>query len=269
LLVLGQRIEIRCSDAALLPPLLAQYEAFRAPRKSADAPDLLYDIARDSSTYSLLRHGRPAIASHHVAGLLFDLEKDITIAVQRRRPDLLFLHSAALEHHGAAYLLAGASGSGKSTTAWGLLHHGFGYLSDELAPLDVDTLQVHGYPRALCLKQNPPSAYPLPPGHLNCGPTLHVPTKALRGGVARVPCPLAALLFVEHRVGREPRLLPIGAAEASARLYTTTLNALAHPGRGLDAVLRVTSSVPGYVLEAGDLRLTCRLVVDLVNGAAP
>ena len=49
-------------------------------------------------------------------------------------------------------LLAGASGNGKSTTAWALLHRGFQYLSDELAPLDLSAMTVHAFPHALCLK---------------------------------------------------------------------------------------------------------------------
>ena len=51
----------------------------------------------------------------------------------------------------------GKTGAGKSTTAWGLLHHGFSYLSDELAPIDLETLEVLPYRHALCLKRRPPS----------------------------------------------------------------------------------------------------------------
>lgn len=265
--VLGQSVLLRCSDPTLRRIAGAQYDALRRDDRAAD---LIYDVAHDrlSGTYSLTRRGRTT-TERSLAGLLFELEKDLTIAVERRRSDLLFLHAAAVEHRGKAYLLPGASGSGKSTTTWGLLHHGFGYLSDELAPVDVDALQVHGYPRAICLKQTPPAPYPLPAAHLDCGPTLHVPAATLPGAVADGPSTLGALLFVEHRVGRSPRLRPIGGAEASARLYTATLNALAHPGLGLDAVLRITSSVPGYVLEAGELCATCQLVVELANGAMP
>ena len=41
-----------------------------------------------------------------------------------------------------AFLIATASGTRKSTTARALLHHGFDYLSDEFAPVDLDSLRL-------------------------------------------------------------------------------------------------------------------------------
>jgi hypothetical protein len=95
---------------------------------------------------------------------LFLLEKDLTIELQKLRRELYFIHAAALTIDGKACLLLAPSGHGKSTTCWGLLHHGFGYLSDELAPLDLGTLEIQPYAHALCLKDEPPACYPLPPG---------------------------------------------------------------------------------------------------------
>ena len=53
------------------------------------------------------------------------LEKDMAVELQKRRSELLFLHSAAVERGNEACLLAAEAGSGKSTTTWALLHHGF------------------------------------------------------------------------------------------------------------------------------------------------
>jgi hypothetical protein len=59
---------------------------------------------------------------------------------------------------------------------------------------------------------------------------------------------------------REPVLRRVSTAEAAARLYVSTLNALAHDARGLDAVLRVANQVSCFVLQAGDLESTCKLI---------
>ena len=59
---------------------------------------------------------------------------------------------------------------------------------------------------------------------------------------------------------RDPVLRRVSTAEAAARLYVSTLNALAHEARGLDAVLKVTSHVSCFVLLAGDLESTCKLI---------
>ena len=203
-----------------------------------------------------------------MGNLLYALEKDLTISLQRRRPDLLFLHAAALEQGGRAYLLAGESGNGKSTTAWGLLHRRFRYLSDELSPVDTCSLQVHAYPHALCMKNDPPPTHPLPPaGVQRLGATMHVPVASLPAAVGPAVCPIEAIVFVRYACERTaPVVRELSSAEAAARLYTATLNALAHSGRGLDAVLHVASKARCFVLEAADLDQTCDLFCDSVVG---
>ena len=224
---------------------------------------LSYRVSAAPSTAGFLLHPPDgcALPAADLGELVFQLEKAIIVAVQRCRPDLLFLHAAALERDRAVWLFVGASGSGKSTTAWGLLHHGFSYLSDELAPVDLDTLEVLAYPHALCLKRRPPPSYPLPAEAIDLGRTIHVPARSLPSAFRLDACALRAVVFVSHdaRV-RDPALHRVGTAEAAARLYVSTLNALAHSGRGLDAVIRVAGRASCFVLQAGDLGRTCKLI---------
>ncbi len=187
------------------------------------------------------------------------LEKDLVVELQQRRPDLYFLHSAALEWNGKACLLAADSGGGKSTTTWALLHNGFRYLSDELSPVDLDTLNVFPYPSALCLKRRP-SDYPLPADTVDLGRTLHVPVRSLPSETITEPLPIGAIFLVKHRPELdEPELRAISAGEAAARLYLTALNALSHPNRGLDAAVRIAQEVPCFALNSATLPATCAL----------
>jgi hypothetical protein len=243
--------------------------AISATPAGVGSPDLSYVVTRGiaAGAYALAGRTGPTVAIADIGELLFHYEKDLTVALQERRPDLLFLHAAALEFRGKAYLLAGESGSGKSTTAWGLLHHGFQYLSDELGPIDLNSMQVLAYPRALCLKRLPPLRYPLPSGALALGGAYHLPVQAAPSAGAHQPRDLAAIFFVRHRQGlHAPALSGISAAEGAARLYVTALNALAHPHCGLDAVARVAERVPCYALESADLRATCELVSRTISG---
>jgi hypothetical protein len=223
-------------------------------------PDLDYSVESSDTSWSINRAGQPP---HHCVDsdeLLFLLEKDLTVEVQKRRSDLYFLHSAALEWNGKVCLLAADSGGGKSTTTWALLHHGFRYLSDELSPIDLDTLHVFPYPHALCLKRPPPD-YPLPAETINLGRTLHVPVHLLPAEAINEPLPLGAVFLVEYRPDlSEPHLHPISAAEAGARLYLTALNALSHPHRGLDAAICIAERVPCFAIESAGLPATCALV---------
>jgi hypothetical protein len=267
--VLGQHVRVDCRSDAVARTVLANFKALAAESPLGAPADVHYVARGDGVSMPFALAGGGAAATRalpDLGELLFHLEKDLVITLQRRRPELLFLHAAALARGGRAWLLAGDSGSGKSTTAWGLLHHGLGYLSDELSPVDLRSLEVLAYPHALCMKRPPPPPYALPPGVLDLGATLHVPVDALPGPVAREPCALAGIVFVRHRPGlARPVLRPLGAAEVVARLYVVTLNALAHGGHGLDAVQRLAERVRGYAFECGDLAAGCALLGGLIS----
>lgn len=219
--------------------------------------------------FRLQATGSPARRCSGGSELLHELEQHLVVALQRARPELLFLHAAALAFRGRACLLVGASGAGKSTTAWALLQRGWGYLSDELAPLDPTSGLVLPYPHALCLKQAPPGAmgWP-PPGLLDLGATLHVPPRT----AAATACPLGAIVFVEHdRPPSQPApsIRAVSVAEASARLYAQSLNLLAHPERGLDVVRHTAQRVPCWHLQASDLHASAALLEDTLQAVLP
>lgn len=260
--VLGLRVRVGCDDAAAANVLLANFGAMVASCVDGEA-DLRYRVERDEtvSSYALTREDEEPQACADLGLLVYALEKDLTLELQRRRSELLFLHAAAVEWQGHAFLLAAESGSGKSTTAWALVHHGCRYLSDELGPVDLRAMAVLPFPHALCLKHEPPPPYVLPDRAIRLGRRIHVPTQVLPGATSAASRPLAAVFLLKYRAELEaPQLRAIGAGEASARLYATALNPLAHPGRGLDAVARIAEQVPCFTLASADLATTCALI---------
>lgn len=263
--VVGQPVSIDCADDGAAELLQANFAGMTSfvPGGVTGGETLAYLVrrTRPGAVLSLSCRNEPPVEFDSLGDLLYALEKDLTIATQHQRPDLLFLHAAALEIGGRGYLLAGDSGNGKSTTAWGLLHRGFHYLSDELSPIDTATMQVHAYPHALCMKSHPPSTHPLPlSGVQHLGTTLHVPVASLPAAMGPAVCPIEAIVFVRYtRTISAPALRRLGSAEAGARLYTTALNALAHSARGLDAVLGVASQARCFLLETADLGRSCDL----------
>jgi DNA-binding transcriptional LysR family regulator len=209
----------------------------------------------------LTRPGHPEQAAEDDSDLLSLVDGELVVELQRQRPDLFFLHSAVLVEieQGRAALLVAQAGGGKSTTAWALLHHGFAYASDELAPVELPGLLVHPFPRALCLKDDPPASYPLPAGAMRTERTIHVPEALLPAPLHRQAAPLHAVFLVRRGAGA-PSRRRLSAAEAGARLYPHALNALAHAESGLDAVLQIASAVPCFELTVGDLPPACELV---------
>ena len=242
--------------------MVGNFGAMASPQEDSP-PDMEFSVesGETSSSLSLVRRGYAAQAADDSSGLLFLLEKQVTIELQKRRADLFFLHAAAITLRGRACLLAAESGGGKSTTTWAMLHHGFDYLTDELSPVDVRSMRVFPYPHALCLKRQPPDSYPLPPSAMHLGRTIHVPACSLPGAAISEPRPLGAVFLLKYdRVLRAPAVRAIGPAEAGARLYANALNALAHTDHGLDAVARIAEHVPCFTVSSAGLPATCSLI---------
>jgi hypothetical protein len=254
-------VRIRCLDLSLSDLLSAYYGAMVSIEPSAvEYPD--YIIGRDAvdQLIAVAHTSRSSFVAEDEDDLLFLLEDELAVLLQSLRSDLYFLHAASVERGGKVVVLAGESGAGKSTSTWGLLHHGFRYLSDELSPIDLSGLRVYPYPRALCLKQ-PVPAYPVPDMTIDFGRARHVPVASMPAEAARDPLPLGLVILVRYRSDlARPVARRLSPAEAAARLYVTALNPLAHSNYGLDAVAEIARQVPCYMLESADLSQTCALI---------
>jgi len=270
--LLGCPVVMHCTDAEAAALLRANYGGMHGG--SPEGAVLQYTVGRQAGMFLLQRAGEAPQRAADAGALLFLVEKDVTIALQTLRSALYFVHAAVLAWAGAALLLVAASGRGKSTTTWALLHHGLGYGSDELAPIDLQTWTVVPYPHALCLKQVPPAAYPLPASTLVTPSTLHIPTAALPSAICTAPLPLAALFFVQYRSeAAAPRVRPLRPAEAAVRLFPHTLNPLAHAAEGLDAAIALARRCRCFALDTAALPATCALVLHTLDacgdGAPP
>ena len=179
--------------------------------------------------------------------LLFHLDKNITLTLQEQRPDLYFLHAAAVALDDRVAALAAPSGTGKSTMTLALLANQFVYFSDELTPIEPETLLIHPYPRALCLKAPLLERHRLPQGTLDTGSRFHVPVDAL-GSAGRRPLPLGAMFFLKRQRSQAPVCL--SAAEGAAFVMANALNSAAHPSDGLDVAIRLSERCPASRLIA-------------------
>ena len=266
-------VTIQCEDADTRALLVANYGHLQSPLRRGGLRYLIRRPRRPSGeapSFTLVRAGHVPLLAADVGMFLFVFEKDLTVALQHLRPDLYFVHAGVLTFRSRAFLLVGPSGRGKSTLTWALLHHGCRYFSDELAAIDVWTRDVWPYPHAICLKQEPAAAYPLPPQMLRTAHTLHIPVDCLPGGAGLEPAPLLAAFFLQDRDETSPPTLqPLGKAAATAHLLANALNPLAHPDAGLDGALRLMAGMVPFALRAADLTATCALVCEALDRLAP
>jgi hypothetical protein len=266
--VVGQSIRVRCERPSLHELLGAAFGAMRVER-TREASDIDYVVGEmhGSSLSYIVRGEEPRLSARNPGEFLYLFDKDLTIELQRRRADLYFLHAAVVSRGETALVFAAPSGSGKSTLTWALLTHGFRYLSDELAPIDLGTMCVHAYPHALHLKRPPPSPYALPAGAIETPWGWHVPGAGLPREPLRDPVRIGAICFVDRSGTLPSRPNPVTGASAAARLFANALNPLAHASDGLDAAVAIAQAIPCFELDTSSLPQACAGLEQLAQAA--
>ena len=227
--------------------------------RDQEATDIDYVVGEmpDSSVSYIVRGEEPRLIARNPGEFLYLFDKDLTIELQKRRADLFFIHAAVVSRGETALVFAAPSGSGKSTLTWALLAHGFRYLSDELAPIDLGSMRVHAYPHALHLKRPPPSPYALPAGAIETPWGWHVPGAGLPCGPLQDPLRIGAICFVDRSGALPSRPNPVTRSSAAARLFANSLNPLAHAGDGLDAAVSIAQAIPCFELDTSSLTQAC------------
>lgn len=255
----GRTFVIECHDhetAALVRSVFGGLLAALPPAQSKASKH--YDIEHDGTgRFRLVDSGGAEATFDSRDSLLFHLDKSITLSLQEQRPDLYFLHAAAVALDGRVAALAAPSGTGKSTLTLALLSKHFMYLSDELTPIEPELLLVHPYTRALCLKPPFLETHRLPHGAFETGSRIHVPVGSL-GAAARQALPLGALFFLKRERNEPPMCL--SSAGGAAFVIANALNSAAHPSDGLDVAIRLSAAVPCFALDTTDLDAACAAV---------
>ncbi len=263
--IFGKILLLDCQDIFLYEIVLKNYGHFQVEKNLNNNIALYYELRSgiDESTYTITRNKNKVIHCKDLGLFVYNLEKDITIELEKLCSSLFFMHGAALEKNGEVLLLTGRSGAGKSTTTWGLLNTGFSYLSDELAPINLESMHVIPYPHAVCLKQHPP-LYPLPDNILKTNRTMHVPVELLPTDSHLESFPLTKIIIVEYSTDNlKPVLTKLSDAEACVNIYTNGLNQLAHENEGLAGASKIAQHCACYVLAAANLDDTCELIDSL------
>jgi len=206
------------------------------------------------------------------SGVFPFVEWGINLRMIARRSEYLQIHAASMTRSGRGFVFAGESGCGKSTLAAILMARGWGYLCDEFALVEPDTLRLQPFPKALCIKA----------GSYRTIRRLGLPfgrrrdyIKQYKGRVGYIrPAPLGEagvarfIIFPNYRQGAPPRLQPISRARAVMDLYRCCFNKTAFSDAALPALTKLVRQCDCYRLDVGDPGETCRLLDSLVRQRA-
>lgn len=197
------------------------------------------------------------------------VEWAINLRIIARRWEYLQFHAASMVLQGNGFIFAGESGCGKSTLAAILLARGWQYLCDEIALVHRETLKLHPFPKAICLKAG---SQPLvrQMGFQLARSRSYV--KQFKGHVGYVnprdagpaavgePAPVRYIVFPTYRGRTEPRLRPISRAEAAMSLFGCCFNRAAVGDRVLPMIQTLVKRAACFRLEVGDPAPTGRLL---------
>lgn len=150
-------LDVRSSDSDAAEDFAVLYRRWRqaAPGDERVIQMEIKTVGRTpwgAKRYAVVGDGDKLFDKLRPAELLPYLEWGINYQVIATRTEYLQLHAATLAYAGQGVMLVGQSGCGKSTLTAALAARGWGYLSDEFALIDPDTLRLHPFPKALCIK---------------------------------------------------------------------------------------------------------------------
>ena len=250
---------VECDDEdGIVDSVFAVFGGLRCiAQRRIDDKAARYHVHHDSAGFRVVDPDGAEVVLPSQDDVLFHIDKHVTIALQLQRPDLFFLHAAVVSGRGYAAVIAAPSGTGKSTLTLALARSGFVYLSDELAPIDVESGSVLPFRHALCLKSTPPDPLLLPMTAVRIGARYHIPTSAL-GAVDDVSVqPIGVFIFAERHSTEGSVSRRLSQAEAVARLMANALNPAAHRNDGLDAAVSLCNRIPAFALDVSDLGIAC------------
>jgi HprK-related kinase A len=176
----------------------------------------------------------------------------------------LIIHAAVVERGGRALVLPAPPGSGKSTLCAALVAHGWRLLSDELALIDMERLELIPLPRPISLKNDSIGAIRQfwPAGLMS--PVVH---DTVKGSVAHVQPPAASVrrsaepavpgwvVLPRFAANHATRLEPLSKAAGFMQLADNAFNYSVHGRAGFEALAElITASACFQFTYGGSLQ---------------
>jgi hypothetical protein len=263
----GSTVEVIERDAAAAA--LSKFLFKRFPPPIPHDPCVRLELAGDGpATFALWRDGSPVYRETTAAMAARLLLAEVVHSLSVNCRGDILLHAAAVVRGGRGFLLPGPSGTGKSTLAGWLDHHGFGCLSDEIVGISAADARMLAFPRPICLEADAPAILG---GILDLargeGRVLEAKDALLvvqRSPVPAVPVSLHCIVFPRYVPRTRTALNPLSKTAAAIRLLGSVANAANRPDRGFAEVGRLAGRVPAFELCYGNFAGCAEALVQTV-----
>jgi HprK-related kinase A len=204
------------------------------------------------------------------------LEWGLNWCVSSHCHQYLIVHAASVEKYGAALVLPGPPGSGKSTLCAALVSRGWRLLSDELTLLELPAGNVVPLPRPVSLKNASIDAIRKFSPDATLGPSVHdtvkgsvahmtLPTESVRRATETARPRWIALPGYEH--GAAPRLAALSKARAFMHLADNAFNYDVHGRRGFELLAQVVAGCDCFEFRYGSLEAAVAVFDDAARRA--
>jgi hypothetical protein len=183
-------------------------------------------------------------------------------AISRHANQYLIIHAAVVEKSGRALILASPPGSGKSTLCAALSVNGWRLLSDELALIRPDSLDVVPIPRPVSLKNNSidliaslSSKAMIGPRFLDTskGTVAHMIPPAEDVIRSRDSAPIGWMVFPSYREGADTLFEEVSRGRGVLRAADNSFNYSLLGTRGFEALCAIAERSGFYDLVYGNL----------------
>lgn len=253
----GFAARIRCDDVELGRLLAAVLAPLACPgMPSADI--LATGDSGELGSFRVWLDGTLVYGPGDRSGARREVLRRLLLSVWPASATAAILHASAVTLEGRTVLLAGPSGTGKSTFTAALVAAGGTFLADDLVPLDVSGKTVRGFPLALSVKSGSFAAVEALHPDLAGVPRLplrHLQVRYLdlnKGAPVAAACDPALIVFPEYAPGADLEVEAIAPAAAFAFLIETGSEPEGTP-RSIRPLVRLVERVPAYRIGYGDL----------------
>jgi HprK-related kinase A len=273
-------LRIRSDAAGVATGIRLLYEDYPVVESSAFCD---YSIGVDRAS-GLRRWVRPQVRFTYDEELMYEpmplghalalTEWALNWCIGSNSHQYLVLHAAAVERGGYAAILPAPPGSGKSTLCAGLVSRGWRLLSDELALVSLQRLELHAVARPIGLKNQsielirhyaPEAVFSDETHATSKGTVAHM--RAPRGDVLRVDEPALPgwVVFPRYAAGSAASLAPRDKADAMLQLSRNAFNSGVVGREGFHALADLVRDSDCYDFSYSDLDDAVAVFEDLAG----